>query len=75
MPAAKPIPHQRIKPPGFRVFNNVSEGSMGMDKVSSEAGYAEPKVSVRDRELLSQQKKPAHTYLGNSAEVFNRLWV
>jgi hypothetical protein len=48
---------------------------MDMDRVSSEAGYAEPKVSVRDRELLSQQKKPAHTYVGNSAEVFNRLLV
>ena len=46
-----------------------------MGKVSSEAGYAEPKVSVRDRELLSQQKKPAHTYVGNSAEVFNWLLV
>jgi hypothetical protein len=46
---------------------------MDMDNVSSEAGYAEPKVSVRDRERLSQQKKPAHTYVGNSAEVFNRL--
>jgi hypothetical protein len=46
---------------------------MDMDNVSSEAGYAEPKVSVRDRERLSQQKKPAHSYVGNSTEVFNSL--
>jgi hypothetical protein len=46
-----------------------------MDNVSSGAGYAEPKVSVRGRELRSQQKKQAHTYVGNSTEVFNSLLV
>src|SRR5580658_1988327 len=69
MPAAKPIAHQTTKPPGFGGADNVSESIT--DEASRRGSRnAEPKVSVKDKERLSQQKKPAHTYVGNSAAVF-----